>query len=82
MMVEASDMGILAAHLQRRATYGWTSGRLQDGAEARYMRSCTALHAPTHSVVLFTRDVGHHTSGWMKNPDFERCLHLSLSYRA
>jgi hypothetical protein len=31
-------------------------------------------------VLLFTRDVGHHTSGWFKNPDYERCYHLSLSF--
>jgi hypothetical protein len=76
-----AGMALLAAHLQRRAAYGWTSGRIQDRGEARYIHSCTALHEPSHSVVLFTRDTGHHTSGWMKNPDFERCLHLSLSYR-
>lgn len=30
--------------------------------------------------ILFTRDSGHHSSGWWKNPDYERCWHLSLSY--
>lgn len=29
--------------------------------------------------LLFSRDAGHHTSGWLKNPDYERCWHLSLS---
>lgn len=29
--------------------------------------------------LMFTRDVGHHTSGWLKNPDYERCWHLSVS---
>lgn len=29
--------------------------------------------------LLASRDVGHHTSGWWKNPDYERCEHLSLS---
>jgi hypothetical protein len=32
-------------------------------------------------VVLFTRDSDMHGSGWFKNPQFERCLHLSLSFR-
>lgn len=27
-----------------------------------------------------TRDIGHHSSGWWKNPDYERCRHLSLSF--
>lgn len=30
--------------------------------------------------IIFTRDVGHHTSGWWKNPDYERCFHLSIGY--
>lgn len=33
-------------------------------------------------VVLFSRDVGYHTSGWWKNPDYERCEHLSMSLQA
>jgi len=32
-------------------------------------------------VVLFTRDSWMHRSGWFKNPQFERCLHLSISFR-
>lgn len=32
------------------------------------------------TTVIFTRDVGHHSGGWWKNPDFERCYHLSLSF--
>lgn len=32
-------------------------------------------------VVLFTRDSNMHASGWFKNPQFERCFHLSLSFR-
>jgi hypothetical protein len=31
--------------------------------------------------IIFTRDVGNHTGGWLKNPDYERCYHLSLSFR-
>lgn len=30
--------------------------------------------------IIFTRDVGYHTSGWWKNPDYERCYHLSLGF--
>jgi hypothetical protein len=37
--------------------------------------------APDTAVqILFTRDAEHHRSGWWKNPDYERCLHLSISY--
>lgn len=31
-------------------------------------------------TIIFSRDVGHHTGGWFKNPDYERCFHLSLSF--
>lgn len=31
-------------------------------------------------LLLFTRDGGMHSSGWWKNPDYERCWHLSLSF--
>jgi hypothetical protein len=43
------------------------------------IRLCTLDDDVTGLRVMFTRDTGHHTSGWMKNPDFERCLHLSIS---
>ena len=32
------------------------------------------------ALILFTRDEGMHASGWWKNPDYERCEHLSLSF--
>lgn len=32
-------------------------------------------------TAIFSRDVGHHSGGWLKNPDYERCWHLSLSFR-
>lgn len=49
--------------------------------QARVLARCQAYHRPTGTVLLFTRDEGHHTSGWWKNPDYERCEHLSLSFR-
>lgn len=45
------------------------------------MDACTASHALTGSVLIFTRDAGMHSGGWWKNPDYERCWHLSLSFR-
>ena len=35
-------------------------------------------HAPTCASLIYTRDEGHHSSGWFANPDYERCLHLSI----
>lgn len=40
---------------------------------------CTWPFADVGLAVIFTRDQGMHTSGWWKNPDFERCWHLSVS---
>lgn len=41
---------------------------------------CKAFHAPTGSLLIYTRDAGMHSSGWWKNPEYERCFHLSLSF--
>ena len=43
--------------------------------------SCTWLLEGYPATILFTRDIGYHTSGWWKNPDYERCYHLSISFR-
>jgi hypothetical protein len=43
--------------------------------------SCVYRHRPTGTVLIFTRDSGMHTCGWFKNPDYERCYHLSVSFR-
>jgi len=32
--------------------------------------------------ILYSRDSNHHMGGWWKNPDYERCMHLSTSYRS
>lgn len=67
--------------IKRRAGYGIAHGRDDTPWERAYYRRCTWFHGHTGTVVMFTRDSGHHTSGWMKNPDYERCLHLSLSFK-
>lgn len=45
------------------------------------LHRCKAIHLPTGSILAFTRDEGMHSSGWWKNPDYERCFHLSISFR-
>lgn len=49
-------------------------------ARLDYGERCRVYHGPLGMIALLTRDEGHHTSGWWKNPDYERCLHLSLSF--
>lgn len=51
---------------------------------AKYIDLCRhqlAYSTAESALILFTRDTGHHTSGWWKNPDYERCWHLSISYQ-
>ncbi len=45
-----------------------------------YLANCLAYHRPTGTKLMLGRDTGHHTCGWWKNPDYERCVHLSLSF--
>lgn len=49
-------------------------------ATRRHIQRCTHYHRPTQALIIYTRDTGMHSSGWWKNPDYERCLHLSLSF--
>lgn len=50
-------------------------------ANQNAVNRCTADHLQTGTRLIFTWDEGMHTSGWWKNPDYERCWHLSLSFR-
>jgi hypothetical protein len=36
--------------------------------------------APWKALCIFTLDTGAHTSGWWKNPNYDTCWHLSISY--
>lgn len=64
------------ARLRRGALKGTFNGRPETMV---YMERCRSIHAPSGTLAIFTRDTGYHSSGWWKNPDYERCWHLSLS---
>lgn len=69
----------VATELRRRAE---VAGPVDGHLNARFRRIIGFCHYDddvTRTRLIFTRDVGHHTSGWLKNPDYERCLHLSCS---
>lgn len=70
----------VAGKLLQNAPRGEFRG-VMDAVAADYLENARAFHAPSGSMLIYTRDSGHHSSGWLKNPDFERCLHLSLSFR-
>ena len=65
--------------VRRQAWTGSFDGHLSAENQG-YLSRCCGYDRPTGTVVIFTRDTGHHTTGWFKNPDYERCLHLSLSF--
>jgi hypothetical protein len=78
-MIEISESVI--ALIRRRAQSGVTEGRIANTSEKLYVRRCSHFHWRTGTIIMFTRDRGHHTGGWFKNPDYEACRHLSVSFR-
>jgi len=63
------------------AELGILSGIIHSKYEDMYKGACSHFHRHTGTRILFTRDSGYHSCGWWKNPDYERCYHLSLSFR-
>ena len=61
------------------ARLGTYSG-LGTPADLRYIEFCKKLHRASGSLLIFTRDAGMHSCGWWKNPDYNHCWHLSLSF--
>lgn len=72
-------MRSIATLMRLNAWRSTFDGTMSPRAEWYVTRICRRIDATTGTVLIFTRDTGHHTSGWMKNPDYERCLHLSLT---
>jgi hypothetical protein len=76
-----TPMEKIALQLKLAAESGMYSGLIRTPADEIYFERCKAYYPRTGALMIFTRDTGHHTSGWWKNPDYERCYHLSLSFR-
>lgn len=83
MTTRFTNLEALVPFARFRAQRGLYDGRMT--AANQYLidicRHIYAFERERFALVLYTRDVGHHTNGWWKNPDYERCLHLSVSYR-
>lgn len=77
MTIITASMDQFARAMFRHARTGHYDGGNEN---TPYFNKSRRLHRPTGTMLLFTRDVGHHTSGWFKNPDYERCYHLSVSF--
>src|SRR5690606_31231568 len=77
-----TELGPLVRFAKLRALRGLYDGKVNPRNMA-LMRACTHLYAVAPDVsacLIYTRDVGHHSNGWWKNPDYERCRHLSISF--
>lgn len=84
MTTRFTNLDAMVPFAKLRARRGVYDGIVSPTAQ-RYIDLCRLIWAynPAEAaVLLFTRDIGHHSSGWWKNPDYERCWHLSVSYRS
>lgn len=55
-------------------------GSPQNQARVNACRYLYAVAPDASARIIYTRDIGHHSGGWWKNPDYERCFHLSISF--
>jgi hypothetical protein len=71
----------VARQMWRKAASSRRYNGLATPANFLLLDDCTGDHLPTGTRLIFTWDEGHHSSGWLKNPQYERCWHLSISFR-
>ena len=72
-------MESVAAKMKAHAETGYFDGAPHN-MYLPYFYHARRVDIQTGTVLIYTRDVGYHTSGFFKNPDYERCYHLSLSF--
>ncbi|QLE46413.1 hypothetical protein FD723_40080 (plasmid) [Nostoc sp. C052] len=72
-------MAGIVKEMRRRALLGISNG-IANQNNNRYLENCAGRHLKSGTVMIFSRDCGMHQSGWLKNPDYDRCFHLSLSF--
>ncbi len=79
-----TSLDALVNFAKLRAERGLYNGKVNEYSR-QLIGDCTHWYEDKtrgqRAIIIYTRDVGHHSSGWWKNPDYERCLHLSLSVR-
>lgn len=73
---EVPDIGRLIRSMLQQAKSGTWNGQ----HFSVYYHKCRWVLEDLGMTAILTRDEGYHTSGWWKNPDYERCYHLSLSF--
>lgn len=70
----------IVSTMRLAAQSGTYSGLIRTPGDRAYFERCQYADRHDGVILIFTRDTGHHTSGWFKNPDYERCFHLSVSF--
>lgn len=75
-MIITPDIERFVKQMRRRAESGIWNGK----GNSQYFRDCAELHWKTGTSICFTRESGYHSGGWWKNPDYERCYHLSIAF--
>lgn len=79
-----SNLDALVPFARRRAMRGFYDGSMS-ARNLSLMQVCThrftQFRRERAVAIILTRDIGHQRNGWWKNPDYERCWHLSLSQR-
>lgn len=79
MAIITPSMAQLSNSMKLHAESGLFRGKVNED-QLPYFDKARWLHEKTGTSLIFTRDTGHHSSGWFKNPDYERCYHLSISF--
>lgn len=74
------DVYTLLPDACKRMRYAAIQGVWSGGEQDPYFESCRWLLERYPAICIFTRDTGYHSCGWWKNPLYERCFHLSISF--
>lgn len=74
------EKGLSESHIIKRVVSNSKLGVWEGTNHDTYFLSCKFWIEKYKALIIFSRDTGHHTCGWWKNPDYERCYHLSLSF--
>lgn len=77
-MIITEHMIALSRAMAAHARTGYYDGI--DDFPAGYFNKAIRVDLTTQTNLILTRDTGMHTSGFLKNPDYDKCWHLSLSF--
>jgi hypothetical protein len=76
------DKYTLVTDACKRIKYAASRGMWDGRSTTLYFESCRWLLERFPATIVYTKEEGYHSGGWWKNPDYERCWHLSISFRS